>query len=336
MKKPFGQLPSGENASLYTISSGKITAEIADFGATLVRLYVPDAAGHVADVVLGYDDVNAYATQPGHLGGTVGRNANRIKKGTFSLGNKKVQLGINNNANSLHSGPDYFDLRIWSVEAYQGDRISFRLESPDGDQGFPGNAVVRVTYAVEDTSLKLYYDAVCDQDTVFNMTNHSYFNLAGHDATQQAMEQTLMMPARTFTVADAESIPTGELRCVDGSPMDFRTAKPIGRDIGADYEPLHLQCGYDHNFEAFGSPCAILSDPVSGRTMEVYTDCPGIQLYSGNYLDNPGKDGIFYHCRAGVALETQFYPDSVNQPQWKQPFVPANTPYHSETEYRFL
>ena len=193
---------SGENASLYTISSGKITADITDFGATLVRLYVPDATGHVADVVLGYDDVNAYATQPGHLGGTVGRNANRIKKGTFSLGNKKVHLGINNNANNLHSGPDYFDLRIWSVESYQSDRISFRLESPDGDQGFPGNAVIRVTYAVEDTSLKLYYDAVCDQDTVFNMTNHSYFNLAGHDATQQAMEQTLMMPARTFTVAD--------------------------------------------------------------------------------------------------------------------------------------
>lgn len=336
MIKSFGVLPSGEKAGLYTITSGKISAAVTDFGATLVQLYVPDVSGNIADVVLGYDDVNDYATQFGNLGGTIGRNANRIKNGTFSVGRKIVHLRGNDGTNSLHSGPDQLNLRIWTVEAYQNDRITLRLESPDGDQGFPGNAVIRVTYAVEETSLKLYYDALCDQDTVFNMTNHSYFNLAGHSATERAMAQTLMMPARVFTVADAESIPTGEMRCVDNTPMDFRIAKPVGRDIGADYEPLHLQGGYDHNFEAFGSPCAILSDPVSGRTMEVYTDCPGIQLYSGNYLNNSGKDGVFYHRLAGVALEPQFYPDSVNRPQWKQPFLPANTPYHSETEYRFL
>lgn len=336
MIKPFGTLPNGDKASLYTISCGDICAQITDFGATLVRLYVPDAQGNTADVVLGYDDVNEYATQSGHLGAAVGRNANRIGNARFPMGDKVIQLGVNHFKNNLHSGPDYFNLRMWQVETYESDRIVLRLDSPDGDQGFPGNAVIRASYILEGTSLKLSYDAVCDQDTVFNMTNHTYFNLAGHDKPARAMAQTLQMSAQVFTVADAESIPTGELRSVAGSAMDFRTAKPIGSDIEMDYEPLHLQSGYDHNFDASASPCAVLSDPDSGRTMEVYTDCPGIQFYSGNYLNNPGKDGVFYTKRSGVALETQYYPDSVNHPDWKQPFVKANTPYHSETEYRFV
>jgi len=335
MKKSFGTLPSGEQAALYTISCGKLTAQISDFGATLVRLYVPDRDGNLADVVLGYDDVNEYTTRSGHLGAAVGRNANRIGGASFSLNGKTVQLGVNNNKNNLHSGPNFFDQRMWRVEVYESDRIVLRLDSPDGDQGFPGNAVIRVSYILEGTSLKLCYDAVCDQDTVFNMTNHTYFNLAGHNNPDLAMEQTLMMPSEVFTVADAESIPTGELRKVSGTPFDFRTAKPIGRDIAADYEPLNLQSGYDHNFDASISPCAVLQDPASGRTMEVYTDCPGVQFYSGNYLNNPGKDGVFYAKRSGICLETQFYPDSVNHPEWSQPFTPANTPYHSETKYEF-
>lgn len=335
MKTSFGTLPSGEQASLYTISCEKLTAQISDFGATLVRLYVPDRDGNLADVVLGYDDVNEYAARSGHLGAPVGRNANRIGGASFSLNGKTVQLGVNNNKNNLHSGPNFFDQRMWQVEVYESDRIVLRLDSPDGDQGFPGNAVIRVSYILEGTSLKLCYDAVCDQDTVFNMTNHTYFNLAGHNNPVLAMEQTLMMPSEVFTVADAESIPTGELRKVNGTPFDFRTAKPIGRDIVADYEPLNLQSGYDHNFDASISPCAVLRDPASGRTMEVYTDCPGVQFYSGNYLNNPGKDGVFYAKRSGICLETQFYPDSVNHPEWPQPFTPANTPYHSETEYKF-
>ena len=336
MKTPFGTLPSGEQASLYTISCGNISAQITDFGATLVRLNVPDANGKQADVVLGYEDVNGYATRSGHLGAAVGRNANRIGGATFPLNGKTVQLGVNNNKNNLHSGPNYFDLRMWQVETFESDRIVLRLDSPDGDQGFPGNAVIRASYILEGTSLKLCYDAVCDQDTVFNMTNHTYFNLAGHNNPALAMEQTLMMPSEVFTVANNESVPTGELRKVDGTPFDFRTAKPIGRDIEADYEPLHLQSGYDHNFDASASPCAVLCDPNSGRTMEVYTDCPGVQFYTGNYLNNPGKDGAFYTKRSGICLETQYYPDSVNHPEWKQPFVKANTPYHSETEYRFV
>ncbi len=336
MKKPFGTLPNGDKASLYTISCGNISAQITDFGATLVRLFVPDANGCIADVVLGYDDVNEYATRSGHLGAVVGRNANRIGNACFPLGDKTVQLGVNHFKNNLHSGPNYFDLRMWQVETHESDRIVLRFESPDGDQGFPGNAVIRASYILDGTALKLHYDAICDQDTVFNMTNHTYFNLAGHDKPELAMEQTLQMSAEVFTVADAESIPTGELRSVAGTAMDFRTPKPIGRDIEMDYEPLHLQSGYDHNFDASASPCAVLCDPSSGRTMQVYTDCPGVQFYSGNYLNNPGKDGVFYSKRSGVALETQYYPDSVNHPDWKQPFVKANTPYHSETEYRFV
>ena len=336
MKKDFGILPSGEKATLYTITCGKLTAMITDFGATLVRLYVPAKDGKTTDVVLGYDDVNAYATLGGHLGATVGRNANRIGNAKFTLNGKEYKLGMNDHKNNLHSGPNCFDYRIWQLENHTNSSITFRMDSPDGDQGYPGNAKTTVTYTLTDTSIKLSYSGICDQDTVFNMTNHSYFNLAGHNNPALAMEQTLQLACPRFTVADNESIPTGEVRVVDGSPMDFRTAKPIGQDINKDYEPLILQQGYDHNFEIAAQPFATLYSSETGIQMEVYTDCPGVQFYSGNYLNNPGKDGVSYPRRGGVCLETQHFPDSVNHPEWKQPFVPANTVYSSETEYRFV
>lgn len=335
MQKSFGTLPSGETASLYTISCGKMTAQITDYGATLVRLYVPDRAGDPADVVLGYEDVNGYANSTTYFGATVGRNANRIRAGRLPLEGKTLCLPTNNNGNSLHSGPDGYSCRLWNVIEHLPKQITLALEVEDGDQGFPGNAKMQVTYLLESTSLKIRYDAISDRDTVFNFTNHSYFNLAGHNKPEYAMAQELMMPGRVFCVTDPELIPTGELRAVDGTPMDFRTPKAVGRDIDADYTPLRLASGYDHNFEAWGSPCAILSDQHSGRTMEIYTDCPGLQVYSGNYLNDHGKDGVFYAPHTGIALETQFYPDAVNHPEWKQPFTPANIPYHSETEYRF-
>ena len=167
------------------------------------------------------------------------------------------------------------------------------------------------------------------------MTNHSYFNLAGHDQLEAAMEQLLTLPGRFFNPDDAESIPTGELRSVAGTPMDFRTPKPIGRDINEDYDALNLQGGYDHNWEVFCNPCAILQDVPSGRTMSVYTDCPGVQFYAGNYLYEKGKGGIRYGKRHGIALETQFYPDSLHHPEWPQPITKAGEKYHSETVYRF-
>ena len=336
MKTFFGTLPGGETAALYTISCGGLTAAVTDYGASLVSLLVPDAAGNLADVVLGCEKAADYFPGNSFLGATVGRNANRVKNACFVMGNTTVSLNPFENGNNLHSGPDSFNLRLWTVELHKEDSITLRLDSPHGDQGFPGNAVIRVTYTLEAPgTLRITYDAVSDRDTVFNMTNHSYFNLAGHEKTDKAMEQILTIPGRFFKPDDAQNIPTGELRPVAGTPMDFREPKPIGRDINADYEPLKLQGGYDHNFEVFCNPCAILQDPESGRTMTVSTDCPGIQIYAGNYLDDQGKNGVHYGKRSGVALETQFYPDSVNHPEWPQPFVKAGEHYRSETEYSF-
>ena len=336
MKRSFGTTPSGEEATLYLITNGHITASVTDYGATLVSLLVPDAAGHVADVVLGCDDAAGYANGTCFLGCVVGRNANRIGGAAFPLNGRTIRVPANEGRNNLHSGPDCYHLRLWEAIAHTADSVTFRLDSPHGDQGFPGNATVHVTYTLEaDNSLLIAYDGICDRDTVFNLTNHSYFNLAGQEKTGAAMAQELTLPARFFTPADAESIPTGECRSVEGTPMDFRTPKAIGRDIEADYEPLHLQGGYDHNFEVFCNPCATLRDPGSGRTMTVSTDCPGIQFYAGNFLKDHGKGGIYYGKRSGVALETQFFPDSVNHPEWVQPFTPAGTPYHSETRYKF-
>ena len=337
MKRPFGVLPSGQQTYVYTISCGAVTAEISDYGATLVRLYVPDSKGQLADVVLGFDDCNGYRTSTTYFGATVGRNANRVGKAGFQMNGKKVQLPVNDNQNNLHSGPDSYAYRVWKVEEHTASSIKFSLESPNGDQGFPGNAQLSVQYALEAGGvLKLTYDAMSDMDTVFNLTNHTYFNLAGHDKPELAMNQILTMPARFFTAADAESIPTGELRRVEGTPMDFRTPKPIGRDLGEDYDALRLQGGYDHNFEIFTDPGAILTDPVSGRSMAVSTDCPGVQFYSGNFLQGEiGKDGVSYCHRGGIALETQYYPDSVNHPEWPQPFYKAGQRYHSVTKYTF-
>ncbi len=334
MKEKFGVLPSGEEASLYTISCGFLTAVVTDYGATLVKLMVPDKNGVPADVVLGYDHVDGYRTGSAYLGATVGRNANRIGGAAFELNGRTITLSKNDNGNNLHSGPDGYSYRMWKVLSHTDSSISFTLISPNGDQGFPGEARIRVTYTLQADGLEIVYDASCNQDTVFNMTNHTYFNLAGHDHPEAAMDQVLTLPGRYFNPDDAENIPTGEQRRVDGTPMDFRSPKPIGQDLHADYEPLHLQNGYDHNFEVYTNPCAILSDPESGRTLAISTDCPGIQLYSGNFLDTTGKGGVHYGKNSGVALETQFAPDSLHHPDWPQPVTPAGTVYHSRTFYK--
>ena len=337
IKEPFGSLPTGKQAFLYTISRGEMTARITDFGATLVQLYVPDRNGNTADVILGYPDVNGYLINRGYLGATVGRNANRIAGASFPLDGRTVTLDANNQGNNLHSGKDTFAYRFWQVESWKENAITFYINSPNGDQGFPGNAQVRVRYALEgDGVLSITYDALCDADTVFNMTNHTYFNLAGHHKTDQAMKQYLTMPARIFTPADEQSIPTGETREVAGTPMDFRKPVQIGSRIDEDYDALNQQGGYDHNFEVFTQPCAILEDRNSGRTMAVETDLPGLQFYSGNYLGGQqGKDGVFYCKRSGICLETQFWPDAVNKSDWEKPIVKAGDRYHSQTKFIF-
>lgn len=330
MIKSFGNLPSGQAATLHTISGGRIRAAITDLGATLVSLWVDGV-----DVVLGYDDASGYLSNDGFLGAVVGRNANRIQNSAFPLNGQIVTLTPNEGNNNLHSGPDCWNTRLWTVEQVTDSTIILSLLSPDGDQGFPGNAKVTVTYTIENDALTVSYDAISDQDTVFNLTNHAYFNLAGENHPEKAMQQLLSVNADTFNPDDAENIPTGENRPVEGTPFDFRSAKPLCRDIAADYEPLHLQGGYDHNFVITAYPCAVLSDPESGRTMTVSTDCPGVQIYTANFLEATGKNGVFYCKRSGVCLETQFAPNSVNHPEWPQPFVKAGVPYHSETHFQF-
>lgn len=335
MKEFFGTLPDGQTASLYTISCGRLTACITDLGATLVRLMVPDCSGIPADVVLGFDKPDDYLASTTYLGATIGRNGNRIGGAAFTLNGKEYHTPANEGPNNLHSGPDGYDRRLWTVKLQEDDRITLSLSSPNGDQGFPGNAEIEVTYRLTNDALNIRYEAVCDQDTVFNLTNHSYFNLAGHTRTDAAMNQILTIPGRFFNPDDAESIPTGQLRSVAGSPMDFRSPKAIGRDINEDYDALNLQGGYDHNYEVFCNPAAILYSPESGREMAVYTDCPGVQFYAGNYLNDQGKDGVYYHKRSGICLETQFYPDALHHPEWPQPITPAGEKYISETSYRF-
>ena len=338
MKKSFGIRADGQEAFIYTITGGGLTAELTDHGATLVKLFVPDDNGVLADVVLGFDSPDEYTASGTFFGATVGRCANRIGGAKFTMNGKEYKVDPNDNeVNSLHGGFDPYKNRMWKVLDHTENMIRFYLLSPDGDQGMPGNAEICVTYSLEsDGILRIAYDAVSDKDTVFNLTNHSYFNLAGHDKPEKAMDQILSMPARYFTPDDALSIPTGELRSVDGTPMDFRVPKAIGRDLGEAYDALELQGGYDHNWEVFCNPCAIVSDPESGRTMSVYTDCVGLQFYCGNFLEGDmGKGGVSYCYRGGIALETQFYPNSVNNPQWEQPFTKAGERYHTVTEYRF-
>lgn len=337
MKEAFGRLSDGTAVSLYTITNGGLHAVISDLGATLVKLFVPDRDGQLADVVLGFDNPWAYCESGTFFGAVVGRNANRVAGGKFSLNGKTYQLDKNDGENNLHSGLAFYKNRLWKVLRQEASTITFGLSSPHGDQGFPGNAEIQVTYTLEKgNTLRISYEAVSDRDTVFNMTNHSYFNLAGHDRPEKAMAQVLTMPARFYTPSDAAFIPTGELRKVEGTCMDFRTPKPIGRDIDAQEEPVILQNGYDHNFEVFVNPCAILSDPSSGRTMAVTTDCPGLQLYSGNFLEGErGKDGVSYCRRSGICLETQFYPDCLNKGSWLQPITKAGERYHSETSFTF-
>ena len=330
MEKTFGNLADGREARLYTIENGRLRAEVTDYGASLVSLFVDGV-----DVCLGCDDVRGYEKNGAFLGATVGRNANRMKGASFLLNGETVRLPANEGSNNLHSGPDSWGWRLWEKTAHTVSSLTLSLHSPHGDQGFPGNADVSVTYTIEDNGLTISYRAVSDRDTAFNLTNHAYFNLFGQDKPERAMDQELQIPGGFFCPDDAANLPTGEVRSVQGTPFDFRRSKLIGRDIGMDYEPLHLQGGYDHNFVNSGKVCAILRNPETGLTMTVTTDLPGVQVYAGNYLDNHGKSGVYYGKRSGVALETQYFPDSVNHPEWEQPFVKAGEVWESETRYAF-
>ncbi|MBR4342650.1 MAG: galactose mutarotase [Lachnospiraceae bacterium] len=343
--KEFGLTKTGEKVTLYTITNSKgISAEVIDYGAILRALYVPDKNGKTDDIVLGYDDVASYEVNPCFFGSTIGRNANRIANAEFSINGKVYTLEKNDNDhNNLHS--DFmkcFNKRLFKGEVLESENaVKFSLFSPDLDQGFPGNLEADVIYRLtEENGLEIEYFAKSDKDTVYNPTNHSYFNLAGH-ASGTAMNHKLKLDALFFTPADHESIPTGEVFKVAGTPFDFTEPKVIGERIDDDFKLLRFGGGYDHNYvlnkkKGELAEAAVLSEDVSGRCMTVYTDLPGIQFYAGNFIkEMKGKNGATYSKRYGVCLETQFFPNAINQNNFDSPLLKAGEEFHSITKYVF-
>lgn len=346
-KTEFGTMEDGKTVYRYTLTNENgVSASFTDLGGVWLTMMVPDRDGNLADVVLGYDTVDMLLHGSGHMGEPVGRYANRIGGASFTLNGRTYQLEKNSaGVNNLHSGPNYYRDRVWDVEVEEselGTAIHFSLFSPDKDQGYPGNANVTVSYTLTaDNSLKLDYHMVCDADTIANFTNHAYFNLAGHDSGC-AMDQKVWMDADYFTATDDNSIPTGELVPVKGTPMDFTVMKPIAQDIEADYEPLKQGGGYDHNWCFNHRPgemslSAKAVDEASGRFMEVYTDLPGVQMYTANNLKPSyvGKGGVRYNARDGYCFETQNYPNAVNRENFPSPVVKAGEEYKTTTIYKF-
>ena len=340
-KHPFGVTKDGQEINIYVMENDAgMAAAVTPYGASLVYLLVPDKDGYRRDVVLGYNDVQGYEEGTVFFGATVGRNANRIAGASFEINGKTYKLEANQFDNSLHSGSDCYNKRIWMVTAKDKHFITFALISEDGDQGFPGKAVIRVTYELtEDNTLKIIYDGRAEEDTIFNMTNHSYFNLNGHECGD-VMDHVVTLDADYYTRADAHSIPTGELTDVTGTPMDFRTMHTVGERISADYGPLRLAGGYDHNYnlpnDGQQKKVAWVRSPKTGIEMEVWTDLCGIQIYTGNFLDHrPGKDGMFYEKNAGICFETQFYPNSCKEPAFPSCVFGAGKVFESETAFIF-
>lgn len=343
-QKAFGKNSKGEAATLYTFeNSSGMVMEVTDFGATLISLMIPDGKGGKLDVVLGYDDPMGYEGPSGtFFGATVGRNANRIGKGRFVINGREYQLDRNDRGrNNLHSGLDFQSFRVWKVKSLGENTITFSLHSPNGDQGYPGALNMDVTYTLtEENAVRIDYYGVPQADTIVNYTNHSYFNLNGH-ASGSIAKHTVWVDADHFTPADAESIPTGEIAPVAGTPMDFRTKKEVGRDIDQDYEALNFGRGYDHNWCLNNggkfAKVAELTGDLSGITMEVYTDLPGVQIYSANFLEEePGKGGVVYQRRQGICFETQYYPDALNHENFPSTLFRAGEVYKTTTVYKFL
>lgn len=339
-KTEFGKIKSGKETFLYTFTnSSGMQMKVTDFGAILVSVIVEDKEGKKLDVVQGYDSAADYEADTLFMGAVIGRCTNRIKGASFELNGKTYTLCKNDNDNCLHSAPDFYGKRIWEAEEVKENAITFSLLSPHMDQGYPGNVTIYVTYTLTDEGeVRIEYKAAPDMDTLLNMTNHSYFNLDGHDAGS-VLEQKVWIDADAYTEADAESIPTGRLIPVEGTPMDFRTPKAIGRDIEADYEALKLGQGYDHNFAVNGEgyrKIASLESEKSGIRMSVYTDCPGMQLYTANFLTGEkGKNGAAYARRSAACFEAQFFPDAVHHENFEGPVCKAGETYCRRTGYRF-
>ncbi|MDO4544399.1 MAG: aldose epimerase family protein [Clostridia bacterium] len=313
--------------------------KITNYGGIVMSLAVPNRNGELSDVVLGYDTPEEYMEgNPCYFGAICGRFANRIRGGRFLIDGREHSVDKNENGNTLHGGSRGFDKRFFDAEQC-GCKLYLRLVSEDGDMGFEGRLEVTVCYEfTDDNELKISYEAVCDKDTVVSLTNHSYFNLAGHDSGKSVEDHILSIAADGFIPIDGASIPLGSVRPVDGTPFDFRKPTAVGLRLNEHSEQLQNGSGYDHCF-AFGDTSkavATLYEPLSGRKLEVFTDMPAIQLYSGNYIGNKkGKGGAPYKNRSGLALETEFYPNSPNVPSFPSPVLRAGETYRHWTSYRF-
>ena len=322
---PFGQTPDGSKVVLYTLTNAHgMEATITNFGGIVQSLKTADRNGEFADIVLGHDKLEGYVGKHPYFGAIVGRYGNRIAKGQFTLDGKLYQLALNDGPNTLHGGVKGFDKYVWSSTPFEDtDAVGLKLmlTSPDGDEGYPGKLSMTVTYKLtNDNALEIHYEAVTDAPTVLNLTNHSYFNLEGA-GTGDILGHEVMIQADCITPVDKTLIPTGMWQSVEKTPFDFRTAKAIGKDIGVQDEQIKLGKGYDHNFELSKTVDGALELAArvyaakSGRVMEVYTTEPGMQFYTGNFLDGTdiGKGGVAYKHRYGFCMETQHYPDSPNQ-----------------------
>jgi len=344
MQRSFGTTEDGTPVSLFSLcNSNGLEVRITNFGGIITGFDAPDRHGRLDDVILGYDDLAGYVANVGnpYFGALIGRFGNRIARGQFSLNGKSYQLPTNNAPNSLHGGDVGFDRRVWDAEL-NGHSLRLSLVSADGDQGYPGELAVTVVYTIDDDdALTIDYTATTTADTVVNLTNHAYFNLAGA-ASGDILSTLLTIDADRFTPVDATLIPTGELRGVEGTPFDFRTATAIGDRIDQGGEQLECAGGYDHNWVLNGEAgtlrlVATACDEHSGRVLEVLTTEPGVQFYSGNFLNGAtvGKGGKAYRHRNGFCLETQHFPDSPNQPTFPSTVLRPGETYRSTTVYRF-
>ena len=346
-KELFGTLDDGRAVDLYTLSnSAGMRVQIMTLGAAITSISVPDRTGALGDVVLGFDDPQSYISQGGYIGVVLGRYANRIAGGRFELDGEVHELPVNNGPNHLHGGVVGFDKRIWRAEPMAGEGwngLRLTLVSEDGDQGYPGTLTAQVEYRLdEENRLTINYSAASDAPTVVNLSQHSYFNLEGH-RSGDILGHELRLNADRYTPIDESGVPTGEIVSVEGTPLDFRNPKPIGRDIEHDFEQLMRGSGFDHNWVLNGNPqpgsmveAGFLHAPVSGRTMRVLTDKPGVQFYSANFLKGQrGKGGVTYERREGLCLETQFYPDSPNKPHFPSARLDPGETYRYSTVFEF-
>jgi aldose 1-epimerase len=333
----------GKATALYTLKNAAgMEVCVTNFGGRLVSVMAPDKDGNMVDVILGFDNINDYMTKPSDFGASIGRYANRIAGGKFELDGQTVTLNQNDGPNCLHGGAEGWQYQIYEAEQLDPQTLKLTLTDPDGHMGFPGNVTATVTYKLtDDNAVDILFSGTTDAPTVLSMTNHAYFNLSG-DHALEGTDQVLYVNADNFTPADALLIPTGEFVPVVGTPMDFRTPKAVAQDIEADYEQLRLGNGYDHNWvlNTAGDDTKVafsLYSPVTGILLEGYTDQPGVQVYSGNFLTGKvaGKHNVLYPRRASICLETQLFPDSPNKPEWPSATLRPGETYTHHCVYKF-